>query len=218
MNGTPRAANEAALRRYYRFHAGIYDATRWAFLFGRTALVDAIARHAPAPRDILEVGCGTGRNLLVLGRRFPHARLHGVDVSAAMLATARRRFDAAGRRGMLKEAAYDSPLAEPGRPFDVVLFSYCLSMINPGWQEALDTARADLAPGGLLAVVDFHHSPSAGFRRWMGMNHVRMEGHLLPAMERDFTTVERRVTPVYGGLWSRFAYLGRAVDKGPLVP
>jgi len=218
LNGTSRAANEAALRRYYRFHARIYDATRWAFLFGRTALVDAISRHAPAPRNILEVGCGTGRNLQVLGRCFPMAQLHGVDVSSAMLAAAGRRLGAAGPRVSLTEAAYDRPLAEPHRPFDVVLFSYCLSMINPGWQEVLRTARADLAPGGLLAVVDFHHSPSAGFRRWMGLNHVRMEGQLLPVMEREFTPVERRMTPVYGGLWSYFAYLGRPGDKGPCPP
>ncbi|MDZ7752357.1 MAG: class I SAM-dependent methyltransferase [Gammaproteobacteria bacterium] len=210
MNGTSRAANEAALQRYYRFHARIYDATRWAFLFGRAALVDAIARHAPAPRNILEVGCGTGRNLLALGRRFPAAHLQGVDVSAAMLATARRRLARAGAPATLTEAAYDRPLAAPDQAFDVVLFSYCLSMINPGWPEALEAARADLAPGGLLAAVDFHHSPNAGFRRWMGMNHVRMEGQLLPAMERDFTTVERRVMPAYAGLWSYFAYLGRA--------
>jgi S-adenosylmethionine-diacylgycerolhomoserine-N-methlytransferase len=48
-DGTP-----GALARYYRFHARIYDATRWSFLFRRTAL------SAPAaPAHILEVA-GTG--------------------------------------------------------------------------------------------------------------------------------------------------------------
>jgi S-adenosylmethionine-diacylgycerolhomoserine-N-methlytransferase len=29
--------------RYYRFHAKIYDATRWSFLFGREALIRQVA-------------------------------------------------------------------------------------------------------------------------------------------------------------------------------
>jgi S-adenosylmethionine-diacylgycerolhomoserine-N-methlytransferase len=60
------------------------------------------------------------------------------------------------------------------------VFSYCLSMIDPGWRQAVDAALQDLQPGGLLAVVDFHDTRFAGFQRWMEINHVRMDGHLLP--------------------------------------
>jgi hypothetical protein len=42
------------------------------------------------------------------------------------------------------------------------VFSYCLSMIDPGWQQALDAALCDLQPGGLLAVVDFHDTRFSG--------------------------------------------------------
>src|SRR5258705_4591589 len=48
--------------RYYRWHAHFYDVTRWAFLFGRTALI-RLAAGQLRPRRILEVGCGTGRIL-----------------------------------------------------------------------------------------------------------------------------------------------------------
>ena len=61
--GTSRAIDPAfdaaALTRYYRWHAPLYDATRWSFLFGRAALIRGIALHR-RPRRILEVGCGTG--------------------------------------------------------------------------------------------------------------------------------------------------------------
>ena len=72
--GTSRAIDPAfdaaALTRYYRWHAPLYDATRWSFLFGRAALIRGIALHR-RPRRILEVGCGTGANLLRLSRWFP---------------------------------------------------------------------------------------------------------------------------------------------------
>ncbi|MGB4876086.1 MAG: class I SAM-dependent methyltransferase, partial [Candidatus Competibacter sp.] len=87
--GTSRAIDPAfdaaALTRYYRWHAPLYDATRWSFLFGRAALIRGIALHR-RPRRILEVGCGTGANLLRLSRWFPDADITGLDLSADMLA------------------------------------------------------------------------------------------------------------------------------------
>ena len=37
---------------------------------------------------VLEVGCGTGRNLVSALRRFPQAEFYGMDISSEMLATA----------------------------------------------------------------------------------------------------------------------------------
>ena len=50
----------------------------------------------PAAR-VLEIACGTGRNLVSAARRYPDARLYGFDISAAMLDTARA---AIARRGL----------------------------------------------------------------------------------------------------------------------
>lgn len=209
------AANAAALRRYYRIQAGIYDASRWAFLFGRDAIIEAAARHT-TPRAILEAGCGTGRNLAALRRRFPAARLTGVDLSADMLGRAERKLARSGARAALVEAPYAAPLAAGG--YDLVLFSYSLSMMNPGWDQAIEAARADLAPAGAIAVVDFHATPVTAFRRWMAFNHVRMESHLLPGLERRFMVRERRIVPVYGGLWTYLVFVGTVDTKRPSSP
>ncbi len=194
------------IERYYRVHAGMYDLTRWSFLFGREALLRQVAARV-SPARILEVGCGTGKNLVQLGRQFPQARLWGLDLSGDMLAVARKKLRNLSPRLTLIQAAYDRPVE--GKPlFDLVLFSYALSMFNPGWEQALTAASRDLAPGGAIAVVDFHDSGLPMFKRWMGLHRVRLDGHLLPGLKSRFPRHEATVRPAYGGVWSYFRFLG----------
>jgi S-adenosylmethionine-diacylgycerolhomoserine-N-methlytransferase len=199
-------SGRGAIERYYRFHSRIYDATRWSFLFGRQALIDHL-RDTLAPANILEVGAGTGRNLRALCTAFPDAQVAGVDVSQDMLRVARRNLGPLASRVELLHRSYDGPVGR--RPFDLVVFSYSLSMINPGWVSALEAARADLAPGGHIAVVDFHDSALSWFKRWMAVNHVRMQGHLLPNLEDRFETCHRRIRGAYLGVWNYLTFVGR---------
>jgi S-adenosylmethionine-diacylgycerolhomoserine-N-methlytransferase len=194
------------LHAYYRWHAHFYDVTRWAFLFGRKALI-RLAAEQLRPRRILEVGCGTGKNLAELARCFPQAEIIGLDLSAQMLEKARKKIKIHGSRVTLLQRVYDGPVSG-GDPFDLIVFSYCLTMINPGHTEALRVCRQDLAPEGHLALVDFHDTNFAWFRRWMWLNHVRMEGQILGALpESAFNLRTCVVSSAYGGLWRWFACL-----------
>jgi S-adenosylmethionine-diacylgycerolhomoserine-N-methlytransferase len=190
-----------AIQGYYALHSRIYDATRWTFLFGRESILRRSAKIA-APERILEVGCGTGRNLRSLRRIFPKADITGVDLSGDMLSIARRKTTGV----KLIQQAYEAPLT--GK-FDLVLFSYALTMFNPGWENALQAAKADLRPGGLLAIVDFSHTGSSIFRRWMGVNHVRMEGHLWPASRADFEPMVDEIRAAYAGIWYYGMFIGK---------
>ena len=51
----------------------------------------------PAPKRILEIGCGTGLLTEQLRERFPAAEVHALDISAAMVARARERWRGAAR-------------------------------------------------------------------------------------------------------------------------
>ena len=196
-----------AIQRYYRLQAGIYDATRWSFLWGRGALMAKLALLG-SPNRILEVGCGTGKNLLHLGSLFPRAHLTGIDLSPDMLAVAARKLHNLGPRVTLQQTAYDRP-ATAGTGFDLVVFSYALSMFNPGWEEALAATGHDLSPGGILAVLDFHDSGLPFFRQWMALHHVRLDGHLLPYLRRSFVPREWAVKTAYAGLWTYFFFIGQ---------
>lgn len=199
------------MRRYYRGQAAIYDATRWTFLHGRNDILYRLDLTPLSKETLLEVGCGTGRNLARIAQHFPGLQLIGVDVSPDMLARAAYSTSRYSRRVRLFEAAYWPGTFSMNEPADVVLFSYSLTMFNPGWEAALDRAVDDLKPGGLVAVVDFYNTPSRAFRWWMKQNHVRMDGHLLPALQARFRTEYLSVRTGGLGLWQYFLFVGKKV-------
>lgn len=141
----------------YRSQRHFYDLTRKYYLLGRDALIEGLA--PPAGGHVLEAGCGTGRNLIVAAKRWPDARYYGVDISDAMLETARANVAKAGLSDRIVFAQGDATAFDAaamfGRPdFDRVFQSYTLSMI-PDWQGAIGEAASKLAPGGRLDIVDF---------------------------------------------------------------
>jgi len=143
--------------RHYRYQRFVYDATRRYFLLGRKHLIGNLKPEASG--SVLEIGCGTAWNLTEAARLYPDARFFGLDVSAAMLETARASL-ARKRLGhpiVLRQGdatGFDAPELFGVQAFDRVFFSYALSMI-PGWELALDHALDLIMPGGSLHIVDF---------------------------------------------------------------
>ena len=201
------------MRDYYRLHAAIYDATRWSFLFGRRLLLRQLPVRNDASQTLLEIGCGTGFNLRFLAERYPALRLAGVDVSKDMLSQAAKALAPFPGRVLLVEQAYGADPVPGVQAPDFILFSYALTMFNPGWEEAIRRAQGDLPPGGRIAVVDFHDTPFRAFRWWMGKNHVRKDGHLLPFLQSAFRTEFFEIRPAWLGLWQYFTYIGIKADR-----
>ena len=162
-HGEDAAAHMDGIYRYQRY---IYDATRKYYLLGRDRLLDRLA-PAPAAR-VLEIGCGTGRNLILAARRYPNARFFGFDISHVMLDTARKAIEHQGLCDRITVAQGDATnfdvqalFGEPN--VERAFISYSLSMIPP-WQAAVRESLDALAPGGELHVVDF--GQQEGWPRW----------------------------------------------------
>lgn len=164
-----------------------YDLTRRYFLLGRDTLIAKL--QPPSGGSIIEIGCGTGRNLIAAARVYPDAELFGLDVSSAMLSTARANIRRAGlehriRLSLGDAAHFDASALFGRRTFDRAFFSYSLSMIPP-WRDAVAQGLNVLAvPGGRLLIVDFGEQDRlpAWFRRslfaWLAKFHVTPRGDL----------------------------------------
>ena len=151
--------SDASLRmnRMYRWQRHIYDVTRRYYLLGRDRMIAGL--HPAAGARVLEIGCGTGRNLVHAARRYPHALFFGIDVSTEMLTSAMSAIARADLAGRIRLAHADATSAYPQilfaiAGFDHVMISYSLSMI-PEWRHVVDGAVRLLRPGGRLHVVDF---------------------------------------------------------------
>jgi len=174
------ASSTALMNRIYRHQRHIYDATRKYFLLGRDLLIARL--DPPDAACVLEIGCGTGRNLILAAQRYPQARFFGIDVSTEMLTSAIEAIARAGLAARVSVAHADATAFDPeglfGKArFDRVFISYSLSMI-PAWRAVLDSAIARLAPGGELHIVDFGGQDGLPrwfrslLRRWLALFHV----------------------------------------------
>jgi S-adenosylmethionine-diacylgycerolhomoserine-N-methlytransferase len=151
--------------RMYRYQRHIYDITRKYYLFGRDRAIEGL--HVPPGASLMEVGCGTGRNMLLAHRRYPTAKLYGLDISAEMLVSARANFGGKSVTPDFRVADATNFKAEEFGVdgFDRIVISYALSMI-PDWESAIDAALAALAPNGSLHIVDFGQQER--LPRWFG--------------------------------------------------
>ena len=150
----------------YRLQRHIYDATRKPYLLGRDVLIRELAM--PAGGTVLEIGCGTARNLLKIADLYPEARCFGLDVSSAMLETARQSISRSEHAQRITVAQADACAFSPEdlfgvARFDRIVISYALSMI-PVWEEVLEAAASLLTESGTLHVVDF--GDQSGLPKW----------------------------------------------------
>src|SRR4051812_38911534 len=94
MAGIAAPSQAAAMDRMYRYTRHVYDLTRKPYLLGRDRLVAELGLEAGG--SVLEMGCGTGRNLIAVARAYTQAELYGFDISEEMLKTAKAAVSLAG--------------------------------------------------------------------------------------------------------------------------
>lgn len=109
---------------------------------------------ASGARRVLDLGCGTGRQV---GRLRHHGGVFGLDLSKAMLT--RARAQAPGR--CVRADATEAPFADGS--FELVYCQFALhEKPRPVIERVLSEARRLLSPAGQLVVVDFSVPPSRG--------------------------------------------------------
>ncbi|OWO96114.1 SAM-dependent methyltransferase [Rhizobium esperanzae] len=218
--GTETAGNSnehaSLMDGMYRYQRHIYDLTRKYYLLGRDSTIRNL--DVPDGGTLLEVGCGTGRNMALAHRYFPSAKLFGLDISQEMLISARKTFatKATIPEFRVADATAFTPREFGVSGFDRILISYALSMI-PDWERAVDASIAALNPGGQLHVVDFGQQEGLPrwFRRmlqtWLAKFHVTPRADLEEVLKAQAEEHNARLSfeTVGGGYAWRAAIISR---------
>jgi len=133
------------------------DSRHWWYVARRDILAELIRRKVPLPTEprILEIGCGTGHNLPMLGR---FGRVDAVEIDPVARAMASSR---------LGHAVHDAPLPTlagvPERSYDLVALLDVLEHVEAD-REALISISQRLRPNGrILLTVPAHP--------WMWSSH-----------------------------------------------
>jgi len=148
--------------------AGHYDVLNRALTFG----IDVLWRRralamlaAVAPVRILDLAAGTADLSIGAARRFPSARVTGVDLTPAMLEIGRAKVARAGLTDRVELVEGDAlALGFPDASFDVVTCAFGFRNF-PDVDRALAEAARVLKPGGRLLVLELFRMESRLFAR-----------------------------------------------------
>lgn len=202
--------------RMYRHQRYFYDLTRKYYLLGRDRLLCDL--DVKTGENVLEIGCGTARNLIILAKKNPTANFYGLDASSEMLKTAQEKVNAAGfaenitlKTALADDFGYKETFGLL-QPFDTIYFSYSITMI-PTWKESILNALGNLKSDRAFYIVDFYDQADlpGWFRKllqgWLRQFHVKYPKELLPFLIelKSQDAGKLTVTPLY----KRYSFITR---------
>lgn len=136
----------------------VYDVLSRRVLRGMYRRLAAdVAAAAPEGGAVLDVGTGPGVLLVELAGRRPDLRLTGLDLSADMIASAKRNLEPFGDRASASVGDVTS-LPFPDRSFDFIVSSLSLHHWDDPRAAVPELARV-LRPEGRVHIYDFPHAP-----------------------------------------------------------
>lgn len=172
---------KASLARGYSLSALTYDAIAGPMYLAGLHRLLPLVRVRPAPA-ILDVGCGTGINLIEAARVLGPARaLAGIDLSPGMVAVARAKAAFLGVPADIRVGDAEA-LPYPAGSFDLVLCNSVFHWLRDRARAAREFARV-LAPGGQLLLIC---AAAPGFREWTALLEGVLRQLLGPAAPPPF--------------------------------
>jgi ArsR family transcriptional regulator len=156
---------ETGSEAFFASAAGKWDKLR-AELYGQGFTTAAMLALLPRDLVVADLGCGTGQVAGMLAARV--ARVIGIDSSAAMLRSARKRLEDRPNVELLRADLAQLPVENAS--VDAALLLLVLTYI-PDIGAVLSEAARILRRGGHLVVVDLLPHDRDDFRRQMGQVH-----------------------------------------------
>jgi SAM-dependent methyltransferase len=193
--------------------ARLYDA--FVFEDDLPLYVELAQRQGPR---VLDVACGSGRVAVPLARNGQ--QVVGVDASPHMLALARAKLTAHGLNARLVQADMRTfGLDEADFDLAIIAVKSFAYLLEPTDQlRCLETIRAHLRPGGMLAMDLMHPSlewlsASSGSMRDDLLRHVPQRGYTLSRVESVVSVDRARQVRVIRSVYETVDDAGQVAEK-----
>ncbi|MDR0869473.1 MAG: class I SAM-dependent methyltransferase [Planctomycetaceae bacterium] len=197
---------------FYSGQAADYDDFRRRLLRGREELWQELLKEPCENTVWMDMGGGTGSNLLFFGNALDRiSKVYVVDLAGSLLEVAGQRISSSGWKNVETAEADATTFIPKEGTVDAITFSYSLTMI-PDWFAAIDHAYQLLKPGGRIGVVDFYVSrkfPADGhvkhswmkrafWTQWFAFDNVFPSPDHVPYLHKKFEPVffEERLTRI----------------------
>lgn len=162
------------INRWLRFNLMYFHRPHWDTDDSPPELIDFIKKSKPG--NAIDLGCGTGTNLVTLGKAG--WRVTGVDFAVKAVAEARRKLRAAGVHGEVRsgDVSHLRDLCRTGNClYDLVLDIACYHNLFQRSREAYRKHLLEiLAPGGTFLL--FGHLRKPGVEGQFGITQEDMDG------------------------------------------
>jgi demethylmenaquinone methyltransferase / 2-methoxy-6-polyprenyl-1,4-benzoquinol methylase len=136
----------------------------------------------PPHAHVLDVGTGTAVSAITIARRYPDARVTGIDINTKMLKVAEAavaRASLSDRIELMRVNGEEMPFADA--TFDGVLLSFTIEdMVNQG--AGVKEISRVLKPNGSVVVLGLGGLPSSPVLRVVSTTALRSLGLVLRAM------------------------------------
>ncbi len=113
--------------------------------------------------QLLDVATGTGDVAIALGRKFPKARIKGLDLSSKMVAIGKQKVTDAGLTGIELMVGDAEALPFEDNQFDAVTVAFGVRNFEH-LEQGLGEIQRVLKPGGKLIVLEFSSPRGKLFR------------------------------------------------------
>jgi SAM-dependent methyltransferase len=147
---------------------------------------------------VLEAGCGTGAQTVIVAPRNKECRFVSVDVSDVSLAEARGKATAAGIYNVEFRRADIFHLPYPDNHFDHVFVCFVLEHLRHP-DRALETLQRVLKPGGSMMVIEGDHGSAYFHPESTAADRAIQAQVTLQAAAGGNANIGRRLYPLLSG-------------------
>jgi ubiquinone/menaquinone biosynthesis C-methylase UbiE len=170
----------------------------------RKLLIDKISEYAPF-ESILEIGCASGPNLYLLAKKFPGAKLYGIDISENAIRTGSKFF----KKENIGNVFLSSEKAEGLKKFqdksiDVIFTDAVLIYEGPEKIKSVIKEMLRVAKKAIV-ICEQHRDFSSSFYQdnWIH-DYKALFGEFVP---REKITSKKIPVEIWSGNWGKLGYI-----------